>query len=46
MQQFTPQGQQFIQNLSQRYGVGNDAVIALIYAVMHGNGASQEVEQG
>ena len=39
MQQFTPQGQQFIQDLSQRYGVSNDAVITMLYAVMNGNGS-------
>ncbi len=39
MQQFTPQGQQFIQDLSQRYGVGTDAVVTLLYAVMNGNGS-------
>lgn len=39
MQQFTPQGQQFIQDLSQRYGVSNDAIITLLYAVMNGNGS-------
>ena len=38
MQQFTPQGQQFIQDLAQRYGVSTDAVIAMLYAVMNGNG--------
>lgn len=38
MQQFTPQGQQFIQNLAQRYGVSNDAVITMIHAVMNGGG--------
>ncbi len=38
MQQFTPQGQQFIQDLAQRYGVSNDAVITMVYAVMNGNG--------
>ena len=38
MQQFTPQGQQFIQDLAQRYGVSNDAVINMVYAVMNGNG--------
>lgn len=38
MQQFTTQGQQFIQDLSQRYGVSNDAVITMLYAVMNGNG--------
>jgi hypothetical protein len=39
MQQFTPQGQQFIQDLSQRFGVSTDAVITLLYAVMNGNGS-------
>ena len=38
MQQFTPDGQQFIQNLSSRYGISNDAAITMIYAVMNGNG--------
>ena len=38
MQQFTPNGQQFIQNLSQRYGISTDAVISMIYSVMNGNG--------
>ena len=38
MQQFTPQGQQFIQDLAQRYGVSTDAVITMLYAVMNGNG--------
>jgi len=38
MQQFTPNGQQFIQNLSQRYGISTDAAITMIYAVMNGNG--------
>ena len=38
MQQFTPDGQQFIQDLAQRYGVSTDAVITMIYAVMNGNG--------
>ena len=38
MQQFTQQGQQFIQSLAQRYGVSNDAVIAMIHSVMNGGG--------
>jgi hypothetical protein len=38
LQQFTAHGQQFIQDLSQRYGVSTDAVIAMAYAVMNGNG--------
>ena len=38
MQQFTPQGQQFIQDLAQRYNVSSDAVVNMVYAVMNGNG--------
>lgn len=38
MQQFTPEGQQFIQDLARRYGVSTDAVISMLYAVMNGNG--------
>lgn len=38
MQQFTPEGQQFIQDLARRYGVSADAVISMLYAVMNGNG--------
>jgi len=38
MQQFTPQGQQFIQDLAQRYHVSSDAVVNMVYAVMNGNG--------
>lgn len=38
MQSFTDYGQNAINNLAQRYGVSNDAVISLLYAVMNGNG--------
>jgi hypothetical protein len=38
MQQFTPQGQQFIQDLAQRYGISQDAAITMVYAVLNGNG--------
>ena len=38
MQKFTAQGQQFIQDLAQRYGVSTDAAITMLYAVMNGNG--------
>lgn len=38
MQQLSAQGQQFIQDLAQRYSVSNDAVITMLYAVMNGNG--------
>jgi hypothetical protein len=38
MQQLSMQGQQFVQDLAQRYGVSTDAVITMLYAVMNGNG--------
>ena len=38
MQTFTDYGQNAINNLAQRYGVSNDAVITMLYAVMNGNG--------
>ena len=38
MQTFTDYGQNAINNLAQRYGVSNDDVITLLYAVMNGNG--------
>ena len=38
MQTFTDYGQNAINNLAQRYGVSNDAVTHLLYAVMNGNG--------
>jgi hypothetical protein len=38
MQALSPQGQQFIQDLSARYGVSQDAAITMLYAVMNGNG--------
>jgi len=38
MQQFTPQGQQFVQDLAQRYNISTDAVVNMVYAVMNGNG--------
>ena len=34
MQQLSAQGQQFIQDLAQRYGVSTDAAITMLYAVM------------
>jgi hypothetical protein len=37
-QQLTPAGQQAVQNLSQRYGVSSDAVMALMAAVNAGGG--------
>ena len=38
MQTLTDYGQNAINNLAQRYGVSNDAVTTLLYAVMNGNG--------
>jgi len=38
MQQLTPQGQQAIQDLAQRYGVSADAVMTLLRALVNGNG--------
>jgi hypothetical protein len=38
MQQLSAQGQQFVQDLAQRYGVSTDAAITMLYAVMNGNG--------
>ena len=38
MQQLSAQGQQFIQDLAQRYGISSDAAITMLYAVMNGNG--------
>jgi hypothetical protein len=38
MQQLSAQGQQFVQDLAQRYGISTDAAITMLYAVMNGNG--------
>ena len=38
MQQLSSQGQQFIQDLAQRYGISADAALTMLYAVMNGNG--------
>ncbi|UJS22950.1 SHOCT domain-containing protein [Thiothrix winogradskyi] len=38
MQTFTDYGQNAINDLAQRYGVSNDAVTHMLYAVMNGNG--------
>lgn len=37
MQTFTDYGQNAINNLAQRYGVSNDAVTHMLYAVLNGN---------
>ena len=38
MQRLTDQGQRIINDLAQRYGVSNDAVMSMLNAVMNGNG--------
>src|SRR5919198_973577 len=38
MQQLTSEGQQKVTELAQRYGVSTDAVLTLLYALVHGNG--------
>lgn len=39
MQQLTPEGQQIINNLAQRYGFSTDAVFSLLQSVISGNGS-------
>lgn len=39
MQQLTPEGQQIVNNLSQRYGFSPDAVTHMLFAVLNGNGS-------
>jgi hypothetical protein len=38
MKKFTAYGQNIINDLSNRYGIFNDTVISMLYAVMNGNG--------
>lgn len=38
MQQLTPQGHDIINGLAQRYGLSDDAVLTMLYAVMNGGG--------
>lgn len=38
MQQLTPEGQQVVNNLSQRYGFSPDAIAHMLFAVLNGNG--------
>ena len=38
MQRLTPQGQQIVNELSQRYGFSPDAVTHMMFAVLNGNG--------
>lgn len=39
MQQFTPQGQTLINDIARRYNLSYDAVVAMLDAVMRGNGS-------
>jgi hypothetical protein len=39
MKQLTPEGQQIINNLAQRYGFSADAVFSLLQSVINGNGS-------
>ncbi|MBL8480807.1 MAG: SHOCT domain-containing protein [Rhodocyclaceae bacterium] len=39
MQQLTPAGQRLVADLSQRYGVSNDAITHMLFAVLNGNGS-------
>jgi hypothetical protein len=39
MQQLTPEGQQVVANLSERYGFSPDAVTHMLFAVLNGNGS-------
>ncbi len=38
MQRLTDQGQTIVNDLARRYGVSNDAVMTMLFAVMNGNG--------
>src|SRR5215510_16096236 len=38
MQQLTSEGQQKVTELAQRYGVSTEAVLTLLYALVHGHG--------
>jgi hypothetical protein len=38
MQQLTPEGQRLVAELAARHGFGSDAVTAMLYAVLQGNG--------
>lgn len=38
MQQLTPEGQQIVANLAQRYGFSQDAVMSMLYSLVQGNG--------
>lgn len=39
MRQLTPEGQQIINNLAQRYQFSADAVLILLNAIVNGNGS-------
>ena len=39
MRQLSPQGQQVVNDLSQRHGFSHDAVMHMMFAVLNGNGS-------
>ena len=39
MKQLTPEGQQLVNDLSQRYGFSQDAITHMLFAVLNGNGS-------
>ena len=44
MRALTPEGQQKVTELTQRYGVSNDAVMTLLHALVHGKGTMAQFE--
>ena len=44
MRELTPEGQQQVTELAQRYGVSTDAVMTLLHALVHGQGTMAQFE--
>src|SRR4029450_9690797 len=44
MRELTPEGQQQVTELAQRYGVSTDAVMTLLRALVHGQGTMAQFE--
>jgi hypothetical protein len=44
MQQLTPEGQQQVTELAQRYGVSTEAVLTLLQALVHGHGTMAQFD--
>ncbi len=42
MRQLSPQGQQVVNDFSQRHGFSQDAVTHMMFAVLNGNGTQTE----